>query len=221
MSEAEEVDAFYGFQYKKRFYVVLSQDGLPSRLGIKLVDEIVKANKSKKLVQWLQNLRESKIVYDDSIPNNQDLTQYKSLILKHHDKTNWMFLDDYYIHHQSLEKITTLGVILNSISPQGNPYVAPYGYVVNFDDDTLDIYTEHRRIESLEDRFGTKIPLLKEKIPWKNLSRNSFEKVIQRYEKGIQSVSCSSSDDSDTDLGQATTSEEECSEKEKYSSEED
>jgi hypothetical protein len=221
MSEAEEVDAFYGFQYKNRFYVVLSQDGLPSRLGLKLVDEIVKAYKSKKLDQWLQQLRESKIVYDDSIPTKEDLSQFKSLILKHHDKNNWMFLDDYYIHHQSLEKITTLGVILNSISPQGNPYVAPYGYVFNFDNLTLDIYTEHRRIESLEDRFGTKIPLLKEKIQLKNLSRKTFERVIERYEKGIQSVSCSSSeDDSDTDLGKLTSDEEELSQKE-IESEED
>lgn len=214
MSEAEEVDAFYGFQFKKRFYVVLSQNGLPSRLGIKLVDEIVKAYKSKKLSQWLQQLRESKVVFDDSVPTKDDLIRYKSLVLKHHDTSNWMFLDDYYIHHQSLEKITTLGVILNSISSQGNPYVAPYGYVLNFDDQQLDVYTEHMRIDSLEDRFGTKIPLLKERIPLKDLSRKSFERVIERYEKGIQSVSCSSDESSDTDLN-ITSEEEERSDREK------
>jgi hypothetical protein len=199
-TDNEEVDAFYGFQYKKRFYVVLSQDGLPSRLGVKLVNEIVKAFKQKKLNQWLQQLRESKIVYDDSIPTKDDLQRFQTLILKHHDTSSWMFLDDYYIHYQSLEKITTLGVILNSISSQGNPYVAPYGYVLNFDNEQLDVYTEHMRIDSLEDRFGTKIPLLKEKIPLTHLSRKSFERVIERYEKGIQSVSCSSDESSDTDL---------------------
>ena len=186
-----DIDAFYGFQYNKRFYVVLSQDGLPSRLGVKLVDEIVKAQKTKKISSWLQKLRESKIVFDDSVPTKEDLQKFKSYIHSSHDTSNWTFLDDYYIQYQSLEKITSLGVILNSISSQGNPYVAPYGYVLNFDDNHLDVYTEHMRIDSLEDRYGTKIPVLKEKILLKDLSRESFEKVIQRYEKGIQSVSCS------------------------------
>jgi hypothetical protein len=205
---SEEVDAFYGFQYKKRFYVVLSQDGLPSQLGVKLVDEITSAIKSKKLSLWLQKLRESKIVYDDSIPTKEDLIQFKTLLTKDHDKTNWLFLDDYYIKHQSLEKIVSLGVILNSISPQGNPYIAPYGYVLNFDDQHFDIYTEHMRIDSLEDRFGTKIPLLKDKIEWNDLSKKSFERIIRRYEEGIQSISCSSSESSETDF-EITTSEDE------------
>lgn len=200
-----EVDAFYGFQYNKRFYVVLSQDGLPSRLGVKLVDEITKAQKSKKLSSWIQKLKESKIVFDDSVPTKEDIQRYKSLIRPEHDTSNWTFLDDYYIQHQSLEKITALGVILNSISAQGNPYVAPYGYVLNFDDNYFDIYTEHTRIDSLEDRYGTKIPVLKEKLSLKELSRETFEKVIERYEKGIQSVSCSS--ESETDLEDSETDE--------------
>ena len=195
-----EVDAFYGFQYKKRFYVVLSQDGLPSRLGLKLVDEIMKAQKHKKLSSWIQKLKESKIVYDDSIPTKEDLQRYKSLVQNHHDTSNWTFLDDYYIGHQSLEKITTLGVILNSVSAQGNPYIAPYGYVLNFDNNSLDVYTEHMRIDSLEDRYGTKIPVLKDKIDLHELTKESFDKIVQRYENGIQSVSCSSSSESETDL---------------------
>ena len=193
-----EVDAFYGFQYNKRFYVVLSQDGLPSRLGVKLVDEILKTQKTKKLSSWIQKLRELKIVFDDSIPTKEDLQKYKHLIRPEHDISNWTFLDDYYIEHQSLEKITSLGVILNSVSSQGNPYVAPYGYVLNLDDNHFDIYTEHMRIDSLEDRYGTKIPVLKEKLSLAKLSRETFEKIIERYEEGIQSVTCSS--DSETDL---------------------
>jgi hypothetical protein len=195
-----EVDAFYGFQYNKRFFVVLSQDGLPSHLGVKIMEEVVKALKGKKLDGWLNRLRESKVVYDDSIPTKEDLQKYKSLIKSEHDKSNWMFLDDYYIQNQSLEKIVSLGVILNSVSSQGNPYIAPYGYVLNFDDYHLDIYTEHMRIESLEDRYGTKIPLLKEKIPVKDINKISFQRIIDRYEKGIQSISCSSSSSSETDL---------------------
>jgi hypothetical protein len=196
-SDQTEIDAFYGFQYNKRFYVVLSQDGLPSRLGVKLVEEIMKARKGKKLSQWLQRLRESKIVYDDSIPSKEDLQKYRNLITEDHHTSNWMFLDDYYIQNQSLDKITTLGVILNSVSPQGNPYVAPYGYVLNFDDNYFDIYTEHTRIDRLEDRYGIKIPVLKEKIELDELSREVFERTIERFEKGIQSVSCS---ESETDL---------------------
>lgn len=200
-----EVDAFYGFQYKKRFYVVLSQNGLPSRLGLKLTDEIIKLRKANKISTLLQRLRESKIVFDDSVPSKEDLTRYKSLIRPDHDTSNWTFLDDYYIENQSLEKITSLGIILNSVSSQGNPYVAPYGYVLNLDDNYFDIYTEHTRIDSLEDRYGTKIPVLKDKLSVKELSRDSFDKIIQRYEKGIQSVECSS--ESDTDL-ETDTSEE-------------
>jgi hypothetical protein len=48
MAENNPVDAFYGFQYKKRFYVVLCQDGNPSQIGLRLVDEVIKAVKSKK-----------------------------------------------------------------------------------------------------------------------------------------------------------------------------
>jgi len=203
-----EIDAFYGFQYNKRFYVVLSQDGLPSRLGVKLVDEIMKARKGKKLNQWLQKLRESKIVYDDSVPSKEDLQRYRNLISEDHDTSNWMFLDDYYIEYQSLEKITILGVILNSVSPQGNPYVAPYGYVLNFDDNYFDIYTEHTRIDRLEDRYGIKIPVLKEKISLDELSRDTFERTIERYEKGIQSVSCSETEtDLETDESEGSSGE--------------
>lgn len=193
-----EVDAFYGFQYRKRFYVVLSQDGLPSRLGLKLTEELIKARKANKLSVWLHKLRESKIVFDDSIPTKEDLQRYKSLICPEHDTSNWTFLDDYYIQNQSLEKITSLGVILNSTSSQGNPYVAPYGYVFNFDDNYFDIYTEHTRIDSLEDRYGTKIPVLKEKIALKDLSKEAFDKIIERHEKGILSVSCSDTETEDT-----------------------
>lgn len=196
-TDKTEIDGFYGFQYNKRFYVVLSQDGLPSCLGIKLVDEISKARKGKKMNQWLQKLKESKIVYDDSIPTKEDLQRYRNLISEDHDTSNWMFLDDYYSEYQSLEKITTLGVILNSVSPQGNPYVAPYGYVLNFDDNYFDIYTEHTRIDRLEDRYGVKIPVLKEKIALDELTRDTFERIIERYERGIQSVSCS---ETETDL---------------------
>jgi hypothetical protein len=198
-----EVDAFYGFQYNKRFYVVLSQDGLPSRLGLKLVDEITKARRSNKISSWLRKLRESKIVFDDSIPTKEDLQKYKHLIQENHDISNWTFLDDYYIEHQSLEKITSLGVILNSVSSQGNPYVAPYGYVFNFDDNYFDVYTEHTRIDSLEDRYGTKIPVLKEKLSLTDLSREKFEKVIERYEKGIQSVTCSSESETDLEVSES------------------
>lgn len=203
-----EIDGFYGFQYNKRFYVVLSQDGLPSRLGIKLVDEISKTRKGKKMNQWLQRLKESKIVYDDSIPTKEDLQRYRNLISEDHDTSNWMFLDDYYSEYQSLEKITTLGVILNSVSAQGNPYVAPYGYVLNFDDNYFDIYTEHTRIDRLEDRYGVKIPVLKEKIALDELSRDTFERIIERHEKGIQSVSCSETEtDLETDVSESSSDE--------------
>jgi hypothetical protein len=200
MNSTEEIDAFYGFQYHQRFYVVLSQDGLPSRLGLKLVDEIVKNQKGNKFNIWKQKLRESKIVYDDSIPTKEDIQKYKSFIKESHDESDWMFLDDYYIEHQSLEKILSLGVILNSVSAQGNPYVAPYGYVFNFDDNYFDIYTEHTRIDSLEDRYGTKIPVLKQKLKISELSRKTFQKTIDRYEKGIQSVSCSESEETDLEV---------------------
>jgi hypothetical protein len=201
-----EVDAFYGFQYKKRFYVVLSQDGLPSRLGLKLVQEILKGIKDKKLSTWLQNLRQSKIVFDDSIPTREDLEMFRNFITSEHSTQNWTFLDDYYIQTQSLEKMTTLGILLNSISSQGNPYVAPYGYVLNYDDERFDIYVEHNRLDSFDDRYGTPIPVLKERIPLKELSRERFKRVIDKYEKGI--VSESSSDSETTDLDTDHSSEE-------------
>jgi hypothetical protein len=89
-------------------------------------------------------------------------------------------------------------VILNSISPQGNPYVAPYGYVFNFDEQRFDIYIEHERITSLEDRYGTLIPVLKEKIDLSELNKVSFQKVINKYELGI--IESEPSDQSDTDF---------------------
>ena len=195
-----DVDAFYGFQYKKRFYVVLSQDGLPSRLGIKLVNEILKAIKSKKLSSWLQKLRACKIVFDDSVPTKEDLNQYSSYLSSEHSKEDWTFLDDYYIRTQSLEKIVSIDVILNSISSQGNPYVAPYGYVLNYDDERLDVYVEHNRIDSFDDRYGVPIPVLKERILLSDLSKETFQKVIDKYEKKIIKDSSSSSDSDTTDL---------------------
>jgi hypothetical protein len=67
MTEKEPVDAFYGFQLNKRFYVVLCQDGLPSQMGIRLVNEIVKAMKQNKFDIWKRKLLESKIVFEDPI----------------------------------------------------------------------------------------------------------------------------------------------------------
>jgi len=195
-----EVDAFYGFQYKKRFYVVLSQDGLPSRLGIKIVQEILKAIKSKKLNQWLHQLRQCKIVFDDSIPTPDDLIDYGNYWNPAYSKEDWTFLDDYYIQTQSLEKIVSLGVILNSVSAQGNPYVAPYGYVLNFDENRLDVYVEHNRIDCFEDRYGVPIPVLKERILLHELSKESFQKVIDKYENKIYESSSSESDSEATDL---------------------
>lgn len=200
MSEQVE-DAFYGFQYKNRFYVVLCQDGKPSQIGVRLVDEVLKGVKNNKIPQWTRKLLESKIVFEDSIPSKDDLQKYKSLIKKGYDGNTWMFLDEYYIENKSLEKIVSLGIILNSISPQGNPYVAPYGYVLNLDDNRFDIYIEHARISSLEDRFGTLIPVLKEKIPLDELSISNFQElVIDRYELGITFVESSESEsESDTE----------------------
>jgi len=195
-----EVDAFYGFQYKKRFYVVLSQDGLPSRLGMKIVQEILKGIKSKKLPLWLNSLRQCKIVFDDSIPTQEDLNEFRNYISSQHSTDDWTFLDDYYIRTQSLEKIVDLGVILNSISAQGNPYVAPYGYVLNYDDNRLDVYVEHNRIDSFDDRYGVPIPVLKERFPLGELTKETFQKVIDKYEKKIYESSSSDSESSATDL---------------------
>jgi hypothetical protein len=192
-------DAFYGFYFRQRYYVVLSQNGTPSELGNKLVDEIVKMLKDRKTNQWIQRLRESKIVFEDSIPTKEDIQKFKNLITEQHDTTNWTFLDDYYSYYKSFDKILNLGVILNSISPQGHPLVAPYGYVLNFDDKRLDIYIEHTRIDSLEDKYGTQIPVLKEKIDWTELSRGTFQRIIDRYEKGIL-LSESSEGEEETDL---------------------
>lgn len=200
-SDAEHTDAFYGFLYKKRFYVVLCQDGKPSQIGIKLVDEIVKAIKQKKLETWKHKLLQMKIVFEDNIPTESDLTTFQRLIKNGYDGSNWTFLDEYYMKHRSLEKIIDLPVILNSISPQGNPYVAPYGYVLNFDENRLDVYIEHARISSLEDRYGTLIPVLKEKLDLQDLSRNLFQRVIDQFELGIEYETEKSSDsDSETDL---------------------
>jgi hypothetical protein len=191
----KDVDAFYGFQLNKRFYVVLCQDGLPSHIGKKIVDEILKGYKSKKFESWKKKLLESKIVFEDSIPTKEDLQKFKSMINKNYDGSNWTFLDEFYIQNKSLEMILQLGIILNSISPQGNPYVAPYGYVLNFDDNRFDIYIEHARVTSLEDRYGTLIPVLKEKISLDSLSCETFQKVIDKYENGI----CESESESDTE----------------------
>jgi hypothetical protein len=210
MAENNPVDAFYGFQYKKRFYVVLCQDGNPSQIGLRLVDEVIKAVKSKKTETWKQKLLESKIVFEDSIPTKEDLTKFKSLLKKGYDGTNWTFLDEYYTQHKSLDKIVDLGIILNSISPQGNPYVAPYGYVFNFDDSRFDVYIEHARISSLEDRYGTLIPVLKERIPLTELDKTAFQKVIDRYELGIVvDTDSSSSSDTETDFDTDHSAEEE------------
>lgn len=206
-------DAFYGFQYKKRFYVVLCQDGKPSQIGVRLVEEILRANKMKKIPIWTQKLLESKIVFEDSIPTRDDLTKYKSMIKKGYDGKNWMFLDEYYIESKSLEKIVSLGIILNSISPQGNPYVAAYGYVLNLDDNRFDIYIEHTRISSLEDRYGTLIPVLKEKISLDELNLQVFQQtVVDRYELGITYIESSESEsdvetDFDTDHSQDSNNE--------------
>jgi hypothetical protein len=201
MSEQVSEDAFYGFQYKNRFYVVLCQDGKPSQIGVRLVEEVLKGVRNNKIPQWTRKLLESKIVFEDSIPTKDDLQKYKSLIKKGYDGNTWMFLDEYYIENKSLEKIVTLGIILNSISPQGNPYVAPYGYVLNLDDNRFDIYIEHARISSLEDRFGTLIPVLKEKIPLDELSIESFqESVVNTYELGYIVESSSSETDTETDF---------------------
>jgi len=196
----ETVDAFYGFQLKQRFYVVLCQDGKPSQVGKKLLDEVIKGYKGKKLDIWKQKLLESKIVFEESIPTKEDLENYNHM-LNGYDGSNWTFLDEYYIQHKSLEKIVELGLILNSVSPQGNPYVAPYGYVLNLDDNRFDIYIEHARISSLEDRFGTLIPVLKEKLDLSTLNKNVFQKVIDIYELGLKYDSESSDgSDSETDF---------------------
>jgi hypothetical protein len=192
-------DAFYGFCYNQRFYVVLSQDGKPSELGVRLVDEIVKMLKDKKkMEQWILKLRESKIVFEESIPTKEDIQKFKNIITEQHDKTNWTFLDDYYSYYKSLDKILSLGVILNSISPQGHPLVAPYGYVLNFDEKRFDIYIEHTRIDSLEDKYGTQVPILKEKIDLTDLNRQSFQRIVDKFERGI--VSESSEGEEETDL---------------------
>lgn len=202
MSErGEPVDAFYGFQCDKRFYVVLCQDGSPSQIGKKLLDEVIKGYKGRKLQSWKQKLLECKIVFENSIPTKEDLQKYKSLLQKGYDGTNWTFLDEYYIQHKSLEKIIQLGIVLNSISPQGNPYVAPYGYVLNFDDQRFDVYIEHARISSLEDRYGTLIPVLKEKFELDKLNKEDFQRVIDQYELGIEyETEKSQTSDSETDF---------------------
>jgi hypothetical protein len=202
----KDVDAFYGFQLNKRFYVVLCQDGLPSCVGKRIVDEILKGYKSKKFESWKRKLLESKIVFEDSIPTKEDLQKFKSMINENYDGSNWTFLDEFYIQNKSLEMILQLGIILNSISPQGNPYVAPYGYVLNFDENRFDIYIEHARISSIEDRYGTLIPVLKEKIPLDTLSYETFERVIDKYEKGICDSETES--DSETDFETDHTSDE-------------
>jgi hypothetical protein len=177
---------------------------------LRLVDEVIKAVKSKKTETWKQKLLESKIVFEDSIPTKEDLTKFKSLLKKGYDGTNWTFLDEYYTQHKSLDKIVDLGIILNSISPQGNPYVAPYGYVFNFDDSRFDVYIEHARISSLEDRYGTLIPVLKERIPLTELDKTAFQKVIDRYELGIVvDTDSSSSSDTETDFDTDHSAEEE------------
>lgn len=196
----ETVDAFYGFQLKQRFYVVLCQDGKPSQVGKKLLDEVIKGYKGKKLDIWKRKLLESKIVFEESIPTREDLKNYNHM-LNGYDGSNWTFLDEYYIQYKSLEKIVELGLILNSVSPQGNPYVAPYGYVLNFDDNRFDIYIEHARISSLEDRFGTLIPVLKEKLDLATLNKNLFQRVIDIYELGLKYDSESTDgSDSETDF---------------------
>ena len=194
----ETVDAFYGFQLKNRFYVVLSQDGKPSQVGKKILDEIMKGYKGNKLDTWKQKLLESKIVFEESIPSQDDLIQYKHM-LNGYDGSNWTFLDEYYIHHKSLEKIVELGLILNSVSPQGNPNVVPYGYVLNLDDNRFDIYIEHERISSLEDRFGTLIPVLKEKLDLGALNKNVYQRVIDKYELGLGKKDLESSDESNSE----------------------
>lgn len=195
----EPVDAFYGFQYKKRFYVVLCQDGKPSQIGVKLVEEITKAIKQKKLESWKRKLLEMKIVFEDNIPTEDDLEIFQKFLKSGYDGSNWTFLDEYYIKHRSLEKIIDLPVLLNSISPQGNPYVAPYGYVLNFDDQRFDIYIEHARISSLEDRYGTLIPVLKEKLDLNVLNKSLFQRVIDQFELGIEYETETSNDGSESE----------------------
>ena len=203
----ESNDAFYGFCYHQRFYVVLSQDGKPSELGIKLVDEIVKMLKdNKKLDQWIFKLRESKIVFEESIPSKEDIQRFKHIMTEQHEKTNWTFLDDYYSYYKSLEKILSLGVILNSISPQGHPLVAPYGYVLNLDEKRFDIYIEHTRIDSLDDKYGTQVPVLKEKIDWPELNRVSFQRIIDKYERGMVSESSEGEEETDLDVSEGDDS---------------
>jgi hypothetical protein len=152
----------------------------------------------KKMEQWILKLRESKIVFEESIPTKEDIQKFKNIITEQHDKTNWTFLDDYYSYYKSLDKILSLGVILNSISPQGHPLVAPYGYVLNFDEKRFDIYIEHTRIDSLEDKYGTQVPILKEKIDLTDLNRQSFQRIVDKFERGI--VSESSEGEEETDL---------------------
>lgn len=135
----------FGFYYKGKYYVVYNHfDSYKSGLGRSIVDQIKKAMLEGTFGEW-KELLEKIIEVDQSVPPSQEeiekLKEYANLKVNRRTYQDW-----YCLLHRcqgSLDKVLKSGYIVNSVDENGTPYWESYNYIVNFDTERLDFWSDH------------------------------------------------------------------------------
>jgi hypothetical protein len=140
----------FGFFYKGRLYLVYNHyDSYPSGLGCNLVNEIILAMYKNELGKWKELLEKIKVISgcDETVkPTNQDienLRHYTDLKVSGQSTNDWYCLT--YRSQGSIERTLKSGYLLTYYPVDDHKYpeledYEDFGYVLNFDDDTFDVY---------------------------------------------------------------------------------
>lgn len=145
----------FGFFHKGKFYSCYNhQDSYPSGLGVALIREILKAN----LDEWIALLEKIKVVNKNRKPTEEDIQKLEkySKLYNVESTSNWNGL--LYWTEGSFHHVLHSGYLINHIGANGKPLFEEYGYILNFDERTLDFYRGYENISK------KKIPLNNEDI---------------------------------------------------------
>lgn len=132
----------FGFYYNKKYYVVYNYcDAYPHSLGVSLVEEINKAIADGSFGDWLDKVKNLKVI-DPSIPPTEKeikkLKKFASLGVSNQSFTDWFCL--LRNCQGSFKKVLEAGYLDNHVNNNGNPRFQDFAYIINYDMNKLDYY---------------------------------------------------------------------------------